>query len=318
VSSYISAIAYDLGAAVPITASALGCSEELVEAFRADGQTTFRRASVTGSAMAAPPAQRSLAELRGVGGDVGDVVYCSESTAEGRSSEVTLAFREATGLDDTPTTLIGGFACANFVAGIRVGRALARCDDVPAVLVVTSDQFDEDESGDDVGRYGQVSRILGDGLAVVSDAAASCVLTTEPWGPAFRVVSLSLKTVASLAATSVTFTDLKASARVIASAVDDVLAEAKVTRADVGWVVVNNYRPGSRRFLTFSAGFRKPRGVPDSVAEIGHCFVSDPLISLASLQREGRLEDGDRVLVIATGGHAWSALLVEYVAGGGS
>ena len=56
-SSYISGIRYELGDCVPITAEALQCSEELVEAFRADGQTTFRRSEDVGSQLAAVPAR---------------------------------------------------------------------------------------------------------------------------------------------------------------------------------------------------------------------------------------------------------------------
>ena len=59
-SSYISGIRYELGDCVPITAEALQCSEELVEAFRADGQTTFRRSEDVGSQLAAVPARASL------------------------------------------------------------------------------------------------------------------------------------------------------------------------------------------------------------------------------------------------------------------
>lgn len=309
-SVFLSHIDYQLGSCVPITPDSLGGPQELVDGLRVDGQTSFRRADVAGSELAARAAGVTLESMRAAGVEPSEILYCTESRWEGRVSAVTLSFRRALGLDTTPTTVVAGFACANLVAGIRVGQALTAAGGVPAVMIATSDQFEDQDQDQDEG---EVSRVLGDGLAVISDAAATCALTAQPHGPSFRVVALSLQSIASLAATSVAFTDLKASARVIGAAVSEALADARLTRADIGWVVVNNYRPASRRFLAFSAGFRKARGVPDAVAAIGHCLVSDPLISLAALLRQGDLVHGDNVLVVATGGHAWAALIVQYV-----
>jgi 3-oxoacyl-[acyl-carrier-protein] synthase III len=63
-----------------------------------------------------------------------------------------------------------------------------------------------------------------------------------------------------------------------------------------------------------AAGFRDEAKVTTTDMSIGHCHAADPLITLASLQERGDLDDGDHVLVVATGGRAWTAAALRYQA----
>ena len=78
-------------------------------------------------------------------------------------------------------------------------------------------------------------------------------------------------------------------------------------------VVLGNYRVTSQKFLASAMGFPPERLLLGRVAELGHCFSADFLVTLAERATDGTVAPGDRVAAAATGTHSLSMLTATRV-----
>lgn len=300
--TYIVSPAYSLGDPVPITPEGIAASEEETSALVDEGYSSFRHSESPQWTLAADATTPVLKRLADEGLQPSRYLYLTETSFEKRPSMVLAGYLQGIDEDEAPVLLLSGYSCANFVAGLDAGSMMLDHGDSTLVLVTS-----------DVVATGR-SRAFGDGLAIVSDAAAACSLTDRPVGRCFQVLSTALRSNSVVAAASKALFDLRASGRQIRAVSDSVLAEAGISRDDVRWVVVNNYRNTSRQFIAMASGFRDEARVVTTDMSMGHCHAADSLITLATLQEHGDLQDGDHVLVVATGGRAWSAAALRYTA----
>ena len=301
---YLVSPTYRVGAAVPTTPESISAPAAATDELRSEGFTSFRRADAPPWQLAAWATLPVLERLSDAGLAPERYVYATEKVFGEHSSSVLAQYLAAIGADSAPCLMIGGYSCADFVAGLEVAAMMGARGASPVVLVTT----DALEAGR--------SRVYR-GLAVVSDGAAACALTRTPVGPSFLVLSTALRSSATIDGTASALPDLRASGRQVRAVTDQALADAGVGRADVRYLVVDNLRAGAQLFAAMAAGFRAPTGVVSADASLGHCHAADPLIALAQLQDRGALRDGDHVLVLATGGRAWTAAALRHVAGQG-
>ena len=298
---YVVSPTYRVGEAVPTTPESISASAAATDELRREGFTSYRRADAPTWQMAAWATHPVLERLSAAGLDPARYVYSTEKVFGEHSASVLARYLAAIGEEAAPCLMVGGYSCADFVAGLEVAEMMCARGGSPVVLVTT----DALEAGR--------SRVYRD-LAVVSDGAAACALTSQPVGPSFQVLATALRNSATIDGTGSSLTDLRASGRQVRAVTDQALAEAAIRRADVGYVVVDNLRAGSQQFTAMAAGFRDPTRVVSADASFGHCHAADPLIALAQLRDRGALRDGDHVLVVATGGRSWTAAALRYVA----
>lgn len=300
--TYLVCPGHHLGEAVPATPESLSASAAATDELRREGFTSYRRADVPGWQLAAWATQPVLARLAAAGLEPARYVYATEKVFGEHASTVLARYLRAIDRESAPCLMVGGYSCADFVAGLEVAALLCVSGGSPVVLV-TADVL---EAG--------TSRLYR-GLAIVSDGSAACALTTEPVGPSFRLLSTALRSSATIDGVSSSMVDLRASGRQIRAVADQALAEAAVGRADVRYVVVDNLRAGAQQFVAMAAGFRDVTVVVSADASFGHCHAADPLIALALLQDRAALRDGDHVLVVATSGRSWTAAVLRYAVG---
>jgi hypothetical protein len=298
---YLVAPTYRLGEKVPTTPQSIGASAACSDELRRAGYTSFRRADAPAWTMAARAARPVVDRLAAVGLGPARFLYATERTLDGGSSPMLARFLREVGQGSASCLMVGGYSCANLVAGLDVAAMMCGRGSAPVVLVTTGALA----AGD--------SRAYADGLAVISDGAAACALARHPVGPSFRVLSTALRSSTSVDVAGTALTDLRASGRQIRAVADEALAAAALARADVRYVVVGNLRASSQQFIAMAAGFRPPTVVVSAETEIGHCHSADPLIALTRLLDRPELRDGDHVLVVATGGRSWTAAALRHV-----
>jgi 3-oxoacyl-[acyl-carrier-protein] synthase-3 len=79
----------------------------------------------------------------------------------------------------------------------------------------------------------------------------------------------------------------------------------------VDHVVFANYRRGAQWFLTAALGFPEGKLLFGDVAEFGHCFSADLLVTLDRRARDGTLVPGRWLLANAMGPRTWSSIALE-------
>ncbi|MBB5960728.1 3-oxoacyl-[acyl-carrier-protein] synthase-3 [Saccharothrix tamanrassetensis] len=226
--------------------------------------------------------------------DVDAIVVCTD-TLEGRTpTDWLLDYRARTGRHDTRALFVGGSACANLTAGWDLASALVRAGTARSVLVVTADRV---PSG---------TRFPAMSTTVFSDGAASCLVTTEPSGPAFALLGTATRSwrpdpeANEMAHARGILTTTRATV-------------AGLTRPDgITHLLTPNFGSATRNLLAMAASFPVRRLDPGVAGDVGHCFAADALLNLDHLARNPGPADGDTVLALMSSATTMSAALLGY------
>jgi 3-oxoacyl-[acyl-carrier-protein] synthase-3 len=227
--------------------------------------------------------------------EVDAVVYCSFSVwdLEFCSRHVSSAMC-GLGLDTTPLVGLHLGACGLLGNGLRVASDMIRGSDARRVLVVTTDRVPPDRS-----------RVV-DEFSVLSDGAASCLVTDREDDADFELVSLvpasrfrvdalpehAQRWVLYLNGVRTTFVRT--------------LERAGRGLGELDLLVHNNYIEKQRRCFAELAGVGLDRTFGELVGSIGYVHAADVLINLAEARTRGRLRAGDFALALSTGRSAWT------------
>jgi 3-oxoacyl-[acyl-carrier-protein] synthase III len=223
------------------------------------------------------------------------VVYVTEN-----DRDVTASLgRIATALDlaDVEHLAVSGYHCGNLGPALRVAAdalAVGRCT---RVLLLLADR----------ARPGE--RIMTTGLSVLSDGAAACVVTSDQDADGTGVYTVDgTVTVVRVdpAGDSSAERGILGSVGLAATCVERLRVVTGHAPEDFQHLVLGNYRVPSQQFMAAALGLRS-RLLLGEVADLGHCFSADLLVTLDQRRADGTLAAGDRVLAAATGPHSWSA-----------
>jgi 3-oxoacyl-[acyl-carrier-protein] synthase-3 len=130
-----------------------------------------------------------------------------------------------------------------------------------------------------------------------------------PNAPSFCVHAIATKASADIDPSG----SLIATVRLAAAAVDDLTEQTGRPPTDFRCVLFPNYRMSSQKFMASALGLREDRILFGPIAELGHGFSADPLVTLDRAVEEGALDARDHVLVSVIGPYSWSLIDVEYL-----
>jgi len=285
---HLSAIGYACGAPLPL--------RDLAEPMPVDltlpeyGLATYRRSDEPGWRLAVAAAQRSLSAAPH---QPDLLVYVTETDQDPADGVARIA--DALGLPTVAHVSVGGHGCGNLGPALRLASdalAAGRCD---RVLLVLADRAD------------QRPRVMTSGLSVFSDGSACCLVSREPVGagPRFTVDAVVTR---SRVRPGTADWDMLHLAELAAECAEGIAEETGRRPAAFDHVLFANYRIVSQRF--FASALRGPqdRLLVGPVAELGHCFSADLLITLD--QYADRITPGGHVLASAIGPHSWSAIAI--------
>jgi 3-oxoacyl-[acyl-carrier-protein] synthase-3 len=225
------------------------------------GWGTVRRTRRTVADLAVDTGRTTLAAAGVAPSAVGTVILCSTRFPGGPDTHGQFVAGIMAGLG-TPTAAFTGITlnrCTNLLAGIDLATALVASGRHRTVLVVTTDAM-----ADDRDRFEQ--------FALFSDAAASCLVTADPYQPAFEVLGC-----ASAHANA----DLDWSHEIssdLSRTVNNILVK---DLADITAVLPANLFHPIVGMKERQAGFTAKQVDTRNTTRLGHCFAADPLITLA-------------------------------------
>jgi 3-oxoacyl-[acyl-carrier-protein] synthase-3 len=258
-------------------------------------------------------ARRAVEPIRPALADVGAIVYATCLPENGNAGS-TAAFRDTRdvkhlmdfpasrlqadfGLERAFVVGLSQQACTGTLGALRIAAALLR--DEPsclAALCVTADRFP------DGALYEQAYNLISDG-------AAACVLSLE--GGAYRLLACHAITNGALSLAS----DDEAvghfftySHRVIREA----LRKAGLAMGDVAWVVPQNMNVTAWQILARLLDLDLERVACPTLSEAAHVISADNLLNLKRLTDDGRVQPGERVLLVMSGfGLNWQCVILE-------
>lgn len=297
-SAYVSAIGYTVGDGVALPE--LSDPEVMTElaGLREEGLRECRVSNGDRMSLAAAAARQTLGDQSGP--MPGAVVYCTDTVSDSPTQEAQQLLA-AMGTRPAQFIMTGGSACANLGPGLQISIAwLAACW-AESVLLVTSDEVIRG------------SRYLASGRTVLSDSAASCMVSTSPVGPSFRVLGMCSGGEAAPDPGAASAQALRQTAAGVGQAAQTALGLAGIKASDCRYILTGNVGSRLRGFLAMAAGFRPARVYAPYGGALAHCFAADILIALRAAVADGMVDAGDRLMLLPTSPGAWSAIVVDYV-----
>ncbi|QFZ18900.1 hypothetical protein [Saccharothrix syringae] len=222
-------------------------------------------------------------------------VYTSDTFA-GTPTKALRQVLDGTGLGDADGTVVGGRGCDNLWPALDAARS--RLTGRAGVLVVTADRVDRG------------TRLNQDARTVMSDGAASCLVSLDSRGPAVR-----LRAGAALPVSPPPGAPPLLRARHHVTALralsDRLFAEAGLAREGCTSVITSNVGLNVAQMFRSAVGGRDTALYRPRATDVGHCFAADGLHTLGLWLGEPGRAAGDVVLVVATSPHSCSLMLLE-------
>ncbi|MCI4066793.1 hypothetical protein MRQ36_31225 [Micromonospora sp. R77] len=263
----------------------------------------YRQAEEDLLAMAA----RCVKQTLGYAGErlpVTAAVYTSDTFTARNPSKALRTLLAGSGLDDVDGWVVGGRECDNLYLAVSAAEARLRADDRRAgVLVVTADQVTRG------------TRLNQDARTVMSDGAASCLVSWDSTGPAVRLRAMAALPV-SPPAGAPPLMRARHHVTALRALSDQVFDAAGLHREQCAKVVTSNVGLNVAQMFRAAVGGRQTALYRPAAKDVGHCFSADALHTVGLLLEEPETAVGDIVLVVATSPHSCSLLLLE-VAGTG-
>jgi len=304
---YLTALAYELGESHPATELRESVDGEILESLLDDGIVNFRRSRVSRSLLSAHSFARTLDAWQGDPDTLDLILYCSETMSpDVRAGPEFHHFCNGRGLSKTPIVGLSLSRCGNLMPALRFARSQIRGEGLRNVAIVTAD------TGVDSRRVAQMN------LAILSDGAASCIVTGNPQGAEFRLLGMAQTSdheVLELDIGTHRLQLLQIIANGIRRAKRAALADAGLESAAVGHLYCATMRLGAVKFMAQLCGIKPSNTFDGCVAATSHVFSADLIVNL--------IESGDwraaqgltakPFLALLMGTNTWGALVAESV-----
>ena len=196
--------------------------------------------------------------------------------------------------------------CASGLAAIDIAGELLRADGDPAAraLVLTGEKS-----------FTPVTRFIAD-TTIMGEASAACLVSVG--GGRNRVRSYAARSRGEFADGIRLAPDLlkdfnESYAEDLISIVEEAVGGAGLRMADIDLVVPHNVNKLLWLRIIARLGLDPQRIYLDTIAEYSHCWCSDPLLNLVSLEAAGRLVPGGHYLLTSVGlGSTYAAMVIEH------
>ncbi|HEX4939473.1 MAG TPA: 3-oxoacyl-[acyl-carrier-protein] synthase III C-terminal domain-containing protein [Candidatus Kapabacteria bacterium] len=203
-------------------------------------------------------------------------------------------------LDRAAAIGLGQQACTSMLGSMRLARALLRDEpELGRILCVSADRFPPGAEHEQA-------------YNLISDGGAACIVSREARG--YRFLGAHHITNGAMATANDEETAgfyFSYSHRMIT----ELCRKAGITPADVQWIVPQNTNRKAWRILSSVLRFDFQRILMPTIGTAGHCISGDNIINLKTVQAEGRIQPGDKILLPMAGfGLNWSCILLEKVA----
>ena len=189
--------------------------------------------------------------------------------------------------------------CVNFIAAVEMACGLLSTKLYRNVLIVVADALTN-----------KISRIVEPGISVISDVAASCVIS-KTVNKGLRIESVSQVVDWGLldVSSSTQFSEyFKRTADGIANIADKMYTELKRTPEEFTQLITNSVNISVLRILSQKTGFPVNKIFKENIARLAHCDSADILVNLEDYLCAQNPEINSRLLAIASGPFIWGGM----------
>jgi 3-oxoacyl-[acyl-carrier-protein] synthase-3 len=296
---YVSSLAYELGERVAIDSLADPVVIENLTRLHSEGMAYCRVSADPAFRLAASAAEKSLTAAASTA--PGKVIYCAEVPGGESFCYDIWDFLLAADLPTLPSMVVSGNACGNVPPALRIARDTTNTVSESSTLLVATN------------RRPYATRYLDDGQTVISDGAASCLVSPHHAGTGFEVLGIAEVMRADFPLSQPRLARMRAVIRGIASCLDRLSKSSPECVDSFDLMVTGNYGVSVQQLFATASGMDLSAIYAPTASDVGHCSASDLLINLAHAEQADVLRHGTRVLLLGTSPRSWSCVALQYV-----
>jgi 3-oxoacyl-[acyl-carrier-protein] synthase-3 len=306
-SVYLSAIAYELGEQADLRDLATTIPGPIRAALAEKGLRSFRRSSLSPAELAIRALKKTLALHASAASAQPDLlVYCTCTIRDDFMSEFARLWSEL-GMARVPVHGVFMNGCSAIASGMEFARALLLSGTASRILLVCTDTC-----------LTESQRLARGDTAILSDGAASCVITARPEQPkGFEVVATSFQSDQRNLGLDpnhhysklLRLTSVAARAALQRAALDAALDTATFRRM----TSVNLHRD-ALRFYTRFCGLGDDALFTGTIADNAHVFGADVLINLLASRDVAHSEIDEPFLTLVLSPATWGVWIVRPLA----
>lgn len=299
---FIDSIAYVTGQPVALeTLAECRESPQNLQVLQQEGyeQVLVSRESVADMAM------RSLRKTLEQGdidpADIDLLIYSSDSAGDQRERECNSQVHRISlelGLENAYPLGINQSTCGNFCSSLRVAAALLKTGETRNVLLVTAEKSENGE------------RIMDSNAAVLSDGAASCLVTTS--GRArYRLAGIVQSTIHALGCETEAGSKVFLALSGFQSAFEKFTSRLDLEAEHFSQLIPNNYNRSLLSLYAQISGIGMDKVYDANLKSKAHVYSCDNLINLLDYSGAARLQPGDKIAMLGNGPSNWGLTALE-------
>lgn len=308
---YLTSLGYKLGDSYPIDEIdelKERAEEELLETLLEVGLEKYTKSDLSPFEMAKLSIKSSFENASITSNKIDAVIYATSSFWDPSFSSTTEISRLINECNLDNAYPIGLFfsECGNMQIAIRVGSSLIKSQEFKNILVVATDKIG----------YNQ-TRMVPPDISICSDAAASCLLSSEI-EEGYEVVSTTQHMNAAMADIDPTNFEqieqyLDTAMNGIQQTIHKTMQNTLKTSNDFKQVIMNNYNLSVTQTICKLGGFEYKQVFKENISRFAHALACDTLINLADFSEKNHLDSGDLLLLLGTGSSTWGANVISKV-----
>lgn len=193
--------------------------------------------------------------------------------------------------------------CGNTQIAIRVASSLIKTREFKNILVVATDKV----------AYNQ-TRIVPPDISICSDAAASCILSSEI-EEGFELIHTTQYMNAAMADIDPNQLEqieqyLNIAMSGIQQTIHQAMQNTMKTSSDFRQLIMNNYNLSVTQTVCKLGNFEYDQVFKNNIPRFAHAFACDTLINLSDFLNSNQINIGDLILLLGTGSSTWGANVI--------
>jgi|SRR5690554_28733 len=305
----LSSIAYELGDAHPIQ-ELIGEDKQAMKKLLDSGEFEFylKTSERTAYDLANKAIEQTLANCEISGRDVDTVIFATDSF---KSVRDTMTFFSELcrqhGLEQAYPILVSMSECANFHVALETAVNGIKTGSAQNVLLVTVDKA-ELASPD--------TRLVGGGIGVMSDAAASCLISTQV-DDGFAIEGIAKEISPELLQGEISDVEelmlrVEKNNQIFSTLFQKQRKKnAGFSAEDIKVVIASNISSGVLSVFMSEANLKYSQIMTKNNRKIGHCLASDCLINLQDYVASSTANNNDLFLLYGAGPITWGGALLR-------
>ncbi|MEH2193504.1 MAG: 3-oxoacyl-[acyl-carrier-protein] synthase III C-terminal domain-containing protein [Nostoc sp.] len=301
---YMTALGYHLGDSCPISEIkelTIKPEEEILETLLEVGLENYAKTRLSPLEIAKKSIEITLNKASIKSGDIDALVYVTSSFWNPSFSSTKEISRLIYEVDLNNAYPVGVFfsECSSMLTAIRIASNFIKAGEWKNVLVVSSDTISDNDT-----------RIIPPNTSISSDAAASCILTSER-EEGFEVlyttqqIDTAMPDIFTLEDMEEIEQYLKASDQGMKEILDKTMKDMRMNPKDFQKIITMNLNSSVSQTVCKYLDVEIEKIFQDNIPRFAHALASDILINLCDFSSNYATESGNFLLLMAMGTNTW-------------